>query len=53
MKIENFNQMYLSELQEIASAERYFGEALARMEDAASHADLKEILRTQRDESEK
>lgn len=44
MKINTFKDMYLAELQELASAERELGNAVARMAGAASHAELKNIL---------
>ena len=40
MKINTFEDMYLAELQELASAERQLGDSLERMAEAVSHAEF-------------
>ncbi len=52
MKINTFKDMYLAELQELASAERELGNAVARMAGAASHAELKNILLDQKESTQ-
>jgi ferritin-like metal-binding protein YciE len=44
MEISNFKDMYLAELQELASVEEQLAEALLRMAAAASHPALKDAL---------
>jgi ferritin-like metal-binding protein YciE len=44
MEITGFKDMYIAELQELASLERQLGEALLRMADMASHSSLKNAL---------
>ncbi|TGQ42043.1 MULTISPECIES: DUF892 family protein [unclassified Mesorhizobium] len=52
MRISNFKDMYLAELQELASVEEQLGEALLQMADAASHPALKETLAHHREQTE-
>lgn len=52
MKIRTFKDMYIAELQELASAERQFVEALERMAEVASHENLKAALVRHREEAE-
>lgn len=52
MQINTFKEMYLAELQELASAERQLVEAQARMTEMATHAALKNALASHREQSE-
>ncbi len=52
MEIKNLEDMYIAELQELASVERQVAECLARVEKAASHPALKTTLQGQREETE-
>jgi len=49
MKINTFKDMYLAELQELASAERQLGDSLERMVGKVSHPDLKNVLLDQQE----
>ncbi|MFC3229534.1 ferritin-like domain-containing protein [Marinibaculum pumilum] len=51
MTIENFDQMYVAELQELASAQRQLEEAHERMAQAARHPEVKALLSRHRDET--
>jgi ferritin-like metal-binding protein YciE len=51
MQITSFKDMYIAELQELASAESQLIEALQRMADAASHPGLKDALMRHREET--
>jgi ferritin-like metal-binding protein YciE len=51
MQITGFKDMYIAELQELASMERQMGEALLRMSDVASHPSLKEALQHHREQT--
>ena len=44
MQITNFKDMYLAELQELASMERQLAYALPQMAEVASHQELKNVL---------
>ena len=44
MQITSFKDMYIAELQELASMEKQLGEALQRMSRVASHPSLKDAL---------
>jgi ferritin-like metal-binding protein YciE len=52
MKIESFKDMYIAELQELASVERQLAECLPQVAQAASHPALKKTLLDHREESE-
>jgi ferritin-like metal-binding protein YciE len=52
MKITNFNDMYVAELQELVSVEEQLTNALRRMADAASHPSLKKALTHHREETQ-
>ena len=52
MKINNFKDMFLAELQELASVEGQLADALLRMAGAASHPELKRALIHHRAETE-
>lgn len=51
MQIASFKEMYIAELQELASMECLLGRALKQMADAASHPSLKDAFRKHQDES--
>jgi ferritin-like metal-binding protein YciE len=51
MQITNFKDMYIAELQELASLEAQLGDALLELADMASHASLKEALADHREET--
>lgn len=51
MQIASFKDMYIAELQELASMERQMGEALLRMHGVASHPSLKEALQRHREQA--
>ena len=51
MQITSFKDMYIAELQELASMERQMGEALLRISGAASHSSLKEALQRHREQT--
>lgn len=51
MQITTFKDMYIAELQELASMEKQIGEALLIMSGAASHSSLKDALMRHRDET--
>lgn len=51
MNVDNFREMYLTELQELHSVEAQLVEALPRMADMASHPELKQALQTHFDET--
>jgi ferritin-like metal-binding protein YciE len=44
MEIRSFKDMYIAELQELASAVRLLGECLPRVAKAASHPALKKVI---------
>jgi ferritin-like metal-binding protein YciE len=52
MEISNLKDMYLAELQELASVERQLADALLRMAGAASHPALKRVLVRHRAQTE-
>jgi ferritin-like metal-binding protein YciE len=52
MEIRNFKDMFLAELQELASVEGQLADALLRMAGAASHPALKRVLIRHRAETE-
>ena len=52
MEINNFKDMFLAELQELASVEGQLADALLRMAGAASHPELKRALIHHRAETE-
>ena len=52
MKINTFEDMYLAELQELASAERQLGDSLGPMAEAVSHAELKNVLIDQQERTQ-
>ena len=52
MKINHFKDMYVAELQELASVESQLSDALLRMAGAAAHPALKELLLHHRGETE-
>jgi ferritin-like metal-binding protein YciE len=52
MKINTFEDMYLAELQELASAESQLGDSLGRMAEAVSHAELKNVLIEQQERTQ-
>ncbi|MDB5636966.1 MAG: hypothetical protein JWP51_1874 [Bradyrhizobium sp.] len=52
MEIRNFKDMYLAELQELASVEEQLSDALLRMAGAATHPTLKRLLVHHRAETE-
>jgi ferritin-like metal-binding protein YciE len=52
MEISNFKDMYLAELQELASVEAQLAEALLRMAGAATHPALKRVFIHHRAETE-
>jgi ferritin-like metal-binding protein YciE len=52
MKINNFKDMFLAELQELASVEGQLADALLRLAGAASHPELKRALIHHRAETE-
>jgi ferritin-like metal-binding protein YciE len=52
MEITNFNDMYLSELQELASVEGQLADSLLRMAEVASHPTLKNALLHHREETQ-
>jgi ferritin-like metal-binding protein YciE len=52
MKINNFKDMYIAELQELASVESQLSDALLRMAGAAAHPALKDLLLRHRAETE-
>jgi ferritin-like metal-binding protein YciE len=51
MQISKFMDMYIAELQELASAAKLFTDALQRMASVASHPQLKEALSKHREET--
>jgi ferritin-like metal-binding protein YciE len=51
MQITSFKDMYIAELQELASMERQMGEALLRMSSVASHPSLKDALQRHREQT--
>jgi ferritin-like metal-binding protein YciE len=51
MQISTFQEMYIAELQELASVEAMLAEALARMAEAAGHPSLKQALTRHREET--
>jgi len=51
MNVDNFREMYLTELQELHSVEAQLVETLPRMADMASHPELKQALQTHFDET--
>ena len=53
MEIKSLEQMYIAELQELASVERQVAECLARVAKAASHPALKNALDDHREETER
>jgi ferritin-like metal-binding protein YciE len=52
MEITNFRDMYLAELQELASAEGQLAESLLHMAEVASHLNLKNALLHHREETQ-
>ena len=52
MKINNFRDMYIAELQELVSVESQLSDALLRMAGAAAHPSLKDLLLHHRGETE-
>ena len=52
MEINNFKDMFLAELQELASVEDQLADALLRMAAASSHPELKRVLIHHRAETE-
>jgi ferritin-like metal-binding protein YciE len=52
MEITNFKDMYLSELQELASVEVQLADSLLRMAEVASHPTLKNALLHHREETQ-
>lgn len=52
MEITNFKDMYLSELQELASVEDQLGESLLHMAEVASHPTLKKALLHHREKTQ-
>ena len=52
MKIETFKDMYLAELQELASGQSQLEEAQLRMAGTASHPALKDLLSRHREETQ-
>lgn len=52
MQIANFRDMYIAELQELASVERQLAQALPRMAEVASNAALKQALQHHFQETE-
>jgi ferritin-like metal-binding protein YciE len=52
MEISNFKDLYLAELQELASVEAQLADALLRMAGAATHPTLKRVLIHHRAETE-
>jgi ferritin-like metal-binding protein YciE len=51
MKIENFTEMYVAELQELASVENQLSELLLEMAEVASNQDLKNALADHREQT--
>jgi ferritin-like metal-binding protein YciE len=51
MQITSFKDMYIAELQELASLEAQLGEALLELADVASHPSLKEALTHHREQT--
>jgi ferritin-like metal-binding protein YciE len=51
MQIESLQDMYIAELQELASVERQMAECLARVGERASHPTLKNALLDHREET--
>jgi ferritin-like metal-binding protein YciE len=51
MQITSFKDMYIAELQELASLERQLGDALLELADVASHQSLKDALAHHREET--
>ncbi|HZZ63750.1 MAG TPA: DUF892 family protein [Roseiarcus sp.] len=51
MQITTFKDMYIAELQELASMEKQIGEALLRISGVASHPSLKDALTRHGDET--
>jgi ferritin-like metal-binding protein YciE len=52
MKIANFKDMYIAELQEMLSMEGQLADELPRMAEVASHRSLKHVLRHHREETQ-
>jgi ferritin-like metal-binding protein YciE len=52
MQIKRLEEMYIAELQELASAERQLAECLPRLAKVASHPVLKGVLLAHREETE-
>jgi ferritin-like metal-binding protein YciE len=51
MNIDDFRQMYVTELQELRSVEEQLAQALPKMADVAEHPDLKEAIATHTNET--
>ena len=51
MQITNFRDMYIAELQELASMEGQLADALKRSADAASHSSLKDLFQMHHQET--
>jgi ferritin-like metal-binding protein YciE len=52
MKITNFKDMYIAELQEMVSMEGQLADELPRMAEVASHLSLKHVLTHHREETQ-
>jgi ferritin-like metal-binding protein YciE len=52
LEIKNLKDMYIAELQELASAVRQLGECLPRVAKAASHPALKKVILENREDTE-
>jgi len=52
MEIRNFKDMYIAEVQELASVVRQLGECLPRVAKAASHPALKQVILDNREAAE-
>jgi ferritin-like metal-binding protein YciE len=52
MKVNDFHQMYVAELQELRSVEAQLVDALPKMAEAASHPELKQAIRTHLEETQ-
>jgi ferritin-like metal-binding protein YciE len=51
MNVDDFRQMYITELQELRSVEEQLAQALPKMADVAEHPDLKEAIATHTNET--
>jgi ferritin-like metal-binding protein YciE len=51
MNVDSFRDMYIAELQELRSVEEQLIEALPRMAEMASHAELKQAIRSHLEET--